>query len=56
MPLPVFNDPKLCYRRADEARRLASDTPDRQLRELMVEVAEEYEQMGREAEENPRGS
>ena len=56
MPLPVFNDPKLCYRRADEARQLASDTSDRQLRELMVEVAEEYEQMGREAEDNRRGS
>ena len=56
MPLPVFNDPKLCYRRADEARRLASDTADRELRELMVEVAEEYEQMGRDAEDASRGS
>jgi hypothetical protein len=52
MPLPVFTDPKLCYRRADEARQLAFDTPDRELRELMVEVAEEYEQMGREAEDS----
>ena len=54
MPLPVFNDPKLCYRRASEARQLASDTGDQELRELMVEVAEEYEQMGRDAEEWPR--
>ena len=50
MPVPVFDDPKLCYRRAEEARQLASDTADRELRELMVELAEEYEEMGREAE------
>jgi hypothetical protein len=55
MPVPVFNDPELCYRRADEARQLASDVVDRELRELMVELAEEYEEMGREAEGRSSG-
>lgn len=50
MPVPVFKDPKLCYRRADEARQLATGAADPELRELMVELAEEYEAIGREAE------
>lgn len=46
-PRPPVQD--LCPR-ASEARRLAADTSDRELQQLMVELAEEYEAAGREAE------
>jgi hypothetical protein len=50
MPVPVFNDPKLCQCRADEARALAAETRDEELRELMEELAEEYDALAREIE------
>jgi hypothetical protein len=56
MSPPILDDPKLCYRRASEARRLAADTSDRELQQLMVELAEEYETAGREAEGHSRSA
>jgi hypothetical protein len=52
MPVPILKDPKLCEERAKEARQLAAETRDECLREIMVELAEEYEEMARDEMEN----
>jgi len=56
MPVPILNDPKLCQDRAEQARQIAAEAGDVSLWEIMVELAEEYEEMARELEGNSQGS
>jgi hypothetical protein len=50
MPVPILKDPERCYSRAERARQIAAETDDVSLWEVMVELAEEYEEMAREVE------
>jgi hypothetical protein len=54
MPVPIFRDPERCRERAEQARQIAAECGDAALWEIMVELAEEYEEMARELQEAPR--
>ncbi|WP_162915116.1 hypothetical protein [Desertibaculum subflavum] len=48
MPVPILHDPELCETRSAEARALAAEAADAELRDIMVALAEEYEAMAKE--------
>ena len=53
MPIPI-NDPKHWRDRAEEARAHAEQMTDRDTRQTLLKIAEDYEELARRAEKRLR--
>jgi hypothetical protein len=56
MPGHSFNDPKHWCDRAEEARAHAEQMTDRDAKQTMLEIAEQYEMLAKRAEERLKSS
>ena len=56
MPAEFINDPEHWRQRAEEMRTLADGMSDRESRERMLRIADDYEKLAKRAEERLKGS
>ena len=56
MPDYSFNDPKHWRKRAEEARARAEQMTDRDARQTMLGIAEDYEKLAKRAEQRLKSS
>lgn len=54
MPSHVFDDPKHWRQRAEQARGLAEQMGDAASREMMLQIAKDYEQLAEQAEQRAK--
>src|SRR5262249_2925283 len=54
MPSHVFDDPKHWRERAEQARALAGQMSDAASKEMMLEIAKDYERLAERAEQRSR--
>lgn len=54
MPAPLINDPEHWRKRADEARSLANDMKDEISKQMMLQIADDYEHRAKRAEQRAK--
>ena len=54
MPAPLFYDPEHWRKRADEARSLADDMKDEISKQMMLQIADDYEHRAKHAEQRTK--
>ena len=51
MPASLINDPEHWRKRADEARSVADDVKDQISKQMMLQIADDYEHLARRAKQ-----
>ena len=54
MPASLINDPEHWRKRADEARSLANDMKDEISKQMMLQVADDYEHRAKRAQQRAK--
>ena len=54
VPAPLFYDPEHWRKRADEARSLADDMKDEISKQMMLQIADDYEHRAKRAEQRTK--
>ena len=54
VPAPLINDPEHWRKRADDARSLANDMKDEISKQMMLQIADDYEHRAKRAEQRAK--